>query len=56
MSDVIGPLYNYANHIIDPVKLKVSGKGNMKYLWKDLGASIIGGCCGLGPDYIKAIA
>jgi hypothetical protein len=38
MSDVIGPLYNYANHIIDPVRLKVSGKGNMKYLWKDLGA------------------
>jgi len=25
-------------------------------LWEDLGASIIGGCCGSGPDYIEAIS
>ena len=27
-----------------------------KNLWLDFGASIIGGCCGLGPDYIAAIS
>ena len=24
--------------------------------WRDLGASIIGGCCGIGPKYIEALA
>lgn len=24
--------------------------------WKDLGATIIGGCCGIGPDHIKKLA
>jgi len=23
--------------------------------WVDLGASIIGGCCGIGPEYIAAL-
>ena len=38
--------------------LELTGKQFVEYknLWEDLGASIIGGCCGLGPDYIKAIA
>ena len=24
--------------------------------WQNLGASIIGGCCGIGPKFIKAVA
>ena len=24
--------------------------------WRNLGASIIGGCCGIGPKFIKALA
>jgi S-methylmethionine-dependent homocysteine/selenocysteine methylase len=24
--------------------------------WRLLGASIIGGCCGVGPDHIRAVA
>ena len=26
-----------------------------KNLWKELGAEIIGGCCGIGPEYISAL-
>ena len=37
VKDVIGPSYNYADHIIYPEKLQISGKGDVKYLWKDLG-------------------
>ncbi len=24
--------------------------------WYELGATIIGGCCGIGPDHIQALA
>lgn len=24
--------------------------------WKELGATLIGGCCGIGPDHVKALA
>ena len=39
VGDVIGPSYNYANHILDPITLQVSGKGTMDALWKDMGAT-----------------
>ena len=39
ITDVIGPSYNYANHILDPITLQVSGKGSMDALWKDMGAT-----------------
>ena len=39
LSGVVGPSYNYANHILDPITLKVSGKGDMDALWKDMGAT-----------------
>ena len=38
MDNIIGPSYNYADHVLDPVTLKVSSKGNMNDLWKDMGA------------------
>ena len=40
---------------VEPRNLSVKQFVEYKNLWEDLGASIIGGCCGLGPDYIKAI-
>lgn len=39
VAGVVGPSYNYANHILDPITLKVSGKGDMEALWKDMGAT-----------------
>ncbi|MFN0190742.1 MAG: homocysteine S-methyltransferase family protein, partial [Aestuariivirga sp.] len=24
--------------------------------WKELGVSILGGCCGIGPEHIKALS
>ena len=39
VASVVGPSYNYADHILDPITLKVSGKGNMEALWKDMGAT-----------------
>ena len=41
---------------VEPRNLSVKQFVKYKNLWEDLGASIIGGCCGLGPDYIKAIS
>ena len=41
---------------VDPRNLSIEQFVEYKNLWNDLGASIIGGCCGLGPAYIKAIA
>ena len=37
VTSVVGPSYNYANHILDPITLKISGKGDMDTLWKDIG-------------------
>ena len=41
---------------VNPRNLSIEQFIEYKKLWEDLGASIIGGCCGLGPDYIKAIS
>ena len=41
---------------VEPRILSVKQFVEYKNLWEDLGASIIGGCCGLGPDYIEAIS
>ncbi len=37
--------------IIAPDELVTKSKS-----WKELGASIFGGCCGIGPDHIRALA
>lgn len=39
IASVVGPSYNYADHILDPVTLKVSGGSDMDVLWKDIGAT-----------------
>lgn len=41
---------------VDPRNLSIEQFIEYKNLWDNLGASIIGGCCGLGPEYIEAIA
>ena len=41
---------------VEPRNLSVEQFVKYKNLWEDLGASIIGGCCGLGPEYIKAVS
>lgn len=41
---------------VNPRNLSIKQFIEYKKLWEDLGASIIGGCCGLGPEYIKAIS
>ena len=41
---------------VEPRNLSVKQFVEYKNLWEDLGASIIGGCCGLGPEYIEAIS
>ena len=55
----------YGDQLVIPGNIIVRQRGtkihpgdNVEYknLWEDLGASIIGGCCGLGPEYIKAVS
>ena len=41
---------------VEPRNLSVKQFIEYKNLWEDLGASIIGGCCGIGPEYIKAVS
>tara|TARA_B100000900_G_C20597660_1_gene724092 strand:+ start:3364 stop:4242 length:879 start_codon:yes stop_codon:yes gene_type:complete len=41
---------------LSPRNLSIKQFVEYKNLWEDLGASIVGGCCGLGPDYIDAIS
>jgi S-methylmethionine-dependent homocysteine/selenocysteine methylase len=36
---------------LDPVSYLAYARG-----WRDTGASIIGGCCGIGPDHIRALS
>jgi len=36
ITTTVGPSYNYADHILDPAKLKVSSKGNIDSLWNDV--------------------
>tara|TARA_S200000501_G_C20863630_1_gene760996 strand:- start:2860 stop:3714 length:855 start_codon:yes stop_codon:yes gene_type:complete len=40
---------------ITPNNLSINKFKKYAYEWESLGASIIGGCCGIGPEYIKAI-
>ena len=37
--------------VIEPEKFKEKAKG-----WFELGAQIIGGCCGTSPDHIRALS
>jgi len=47
-----------ANDEIDEIRADL---GTQQYLewaqkWRTMGASIIGGCCGIGPEYIKVLS
>ena len=53
----VPPDWTLDNNVeVNPRNLSIEQFTEYKRLWGGLGASIIGGCCGLGPDYIKAIA
>ena len=40
---------------VEPRDLSVRQFVDYKNLWESLGVEIVGGCCGIGPDYIKAL-
>ncbi|PQJ64562.1 homocysteine S-methyltransferase [Vibrio chagasii] len=46
-----------ANDMLQEMR-ELDGQGYLTYAkrWHDLGANIIGGCCGIGPKHIKALA
>lgn len=49
---------NYLFEIDGPNKLRnLTTDDYLKYVqcWVEMGASIVGGCCGIGPEYIKKI-
>ena len=41
---------------VDPRNLTVEQFVQYKNVWEEIGAEIVGGCCGIGPDYISAIS
>lgn len=43
--------YDAASGIITPDAYARSAAG-----WRDAGASVVGGCCGVGPEHIQAVA
>ena len=47
-----------ANESLSPLRddLHPAGYLNWAWRWVDAGATIVGGCCGIGPDHIAAIA
>ncbi|WP_421849137.1 homocysteine S-methyltransferase family protein [Novosphingobium sp.] len=46
-----------ANSALCPIRedLTPEGYGRFAAAWHEAGASIIGGCCGIGPEHIKAL-
>lgn len=47
-----------ANETLLPIRQDLDPAGYLAWVqeWLDLGASIVGGCCGIGPEHIAAIA
>lgn len=46
-----------ANSGLDPIRADLTAEGYARFAatWQAAGASIIGGCCGIGPEHIAAI-
>ncbi len=46
-----------ANNALSPIRedLTPEGYGRFAAAWHDAGASILGGCCGIGPEHIAAL-
>jgi len=46
-----------ANSGLDEIRADLTPEGYARFAraWRDEGASIIGGCCGIGPDHIAAL-
>ncbi len=47
-----------ANATLHPIRADLTPQGYLAFAqaWRDAGASIIGGCCGIGPEHIAALA
>ena len=46
-----------ANAGLDPIRADLSPEGYLAFAraWRDQGADIIGGCCGIGPEHIASL-
>lgn len=49
---------NDANDGLDPIRADATPENYLAWArkWADLGAEIIGGCCGIAPEHIRALA
>ena len=49
---------NEANDGLDPIRADATPENYLAWArqWVDLGAEIIGGCCGIAPEHIRALA
>lgn len=49
---------NEANDGLDPIRADATPENYLAWArqWADLGAEIIGGCCGIAPEHIRALA
>ena len=47
-----------ANDDLNSMRADITPDAHLKWVhqWQELGATIIGGCCGIGPEHIEAIA
>ena len=47
-----------ANSGLDPIRADLTPEGYARFAaaWRDAGADILGGCCGIGPEHIAALA
>ena len=43
---------------LDPIRSDLTPEGSVRFAmeWRKAGADIIGGCCGIGPEHIAALA
>jgi S-methylmethionine-dependent homocysteine/selenocysteine methylase len=46
-----------ANEEINAIRADLTPRGYLAWVddWIDRGATIVGGCCGIGPEHIRAI-
>lgn len=47
-----------ANEVLLPIREDLDPAGYLGWVqsWVDAGATIVGGCCGIGPEHIAAIS
>lgn len=57
-ANVFGASEGPANAVLNKLRLEVTPELYAEFAqeWRDAGASIVGGCCGVGPEHIRALA